>query len=141
MPPTLAGRSAVRPSGSSLVGPTTQRSRRWPVGSIDRTLAQAPSAGDRARPAPLPRGCGYLISGSCADVFKNAVVGLHELGLPLVNFIHDEVIVECDVDQAPQVAAALGEIMTRDVGPVRGLHADASIPERWSDFKRPGYVP
>ena len=80
----------------------------------------------------------YLISGSCADVFKNAVVGLHERGLPLVNFIHDEVIVECDVDEAPEAAAMLEELMTRDVGPVRGLQADAAIAERWSDFKQPG---
>ena len=83
----------------------------------------------------------YLISGSCADVFKNAVVGLHERELPLVNFIHDEVIVECDVDGAPEAAAVLEELMTRDVGPVKGLRADVSIAERWSDFKEPGWTP
>jgi DNA polymerase I-like protein with 3'-5' exonuclease and polymerase domains len=82
-----------------------------------------------------------LISGSCADMFKAAVIELHELDVPVVLYVHDEVVAEVDERQAEDTARLLETVLSRGLGQLRGLKAEATIAERWSDFKQPGYTP
>jgi DNA polymerase I-like protein with 3'-5' exonuclease and polymerase domains len=86
-----------------------------------------------------------LVSGSCADLFKAAAIELHAAGVPVVLYIHDEVVCEVEEDRAPEVAALLEDILPRPMqrGDMRvdGLTAKAEIHKRWSDFKQPEYTP
>jgi DNA polymerase-1 len=82
-----------------------------------------------------------LISGSCADMFKAAAIELHELDVPVVLYVHDEVVAEVDERQAEDTAKLLEAALARGIGQLRGLKATATIAERWSDFKQPGYTP
>jgi DNA polymerase I-like protein with 3'-5' exonuclease and polymerase domains len=86
-----------------------------------------------------------MISGSCADMLKAAAIELHAAGVPVVLFVHDEVVAEVPEDQAEAMAALLEEIVPRPMerGSMRidGLKATAEIHKRWSDFKQPDYSP
>jgi DNA polymerase-1 len=86
-----------------------------------------------------------LVSGSCADMLKTAAIELHRAGVPVVLYVHDEVVAEVQEDRAPQVAALLEDILARPMqrGELRvdGLSATAEIHQRWSAFKRPEYTP
>ena len=83
----------------------------------------------------------YLIQGSAADLLKRTTVELHEQGIPVVLYVHDEIVAEVPEGQAEQVARALEVALTKDVGIVHGLKAEAVTAPRWSDFKQPGYAP
>jgi DNA polymerase I-like protein with 3'-5' exonuclease and polymerase domains len=86
-----------------------------------------------------------LISGSCADLFKRAIVELHRAGAPMILFVHDEVICEVEESDTDRVASLLEtELARAERRPrvtVDRLVANATVAERWSDFKQPGYVP
>jgi DNA polymerase I-like protein with 3'-5' exonuclease and polymerase domains len=86
-----------------------------------------------------------LISGSCADMFKLAIIRLHEQGVPMILFVHDEVVCEVDEGDAERVARLLelelARGMQRPGVTINGLVANATIATRWSDFKQPGYEP
>jgi DNA polymerase I-like protein with 3'-5' exonuclease and polymerase domains len=82
-----------------------------------------------------------LVSGSAADMFKAAAIELHELHVPLVLLIHDEMVAEVDEDQAEDTGRLLEAALSRGMGQIRRLKADASIHKRWSDFKQPGWTP
>lgn len=83
----------------------------------------------------------YLIQGSAADVLKTAVAELHEHGVAMILFIHDEVVAEVPEEEADATASLLEDVLTRDLGVVTGLVATATAAQRWSDFKQPDYRP
>jgi DNA polymerase I-like protein with 3'-5' exonuclease and polymerase domains len=86
-----------------------------------------------------------LISGSCADMFKLAIIRLHEQGVPMILFVHDEVVAEVDEQDADRVARLLelelARPMERPGVSIDRLAAKASVARRWSDFKELGYRP
>jgi DNA polymerase I-like protein with 3'-5' exonuclease and polymerase domains len=86
-----------------------------------------------------------LISGSCADMFKAAIARLHEQDVPMILFVHDEVVCEVAEHDADRVAQLLETELARGVSrpgvAIGGLVAKATIATRWSDFKEPGYAP
>jgi DNA polymerase-1 len=82
-----------------------------------------------------------LVSGSCADMFKAAAVELHELHVPVVLYVHDEVVAEVAEHQAEDTGRLLEAALGRGLGRIRGLKAEATAHKRWSDFKQPGYAP
>jgi DNA polymerase I-like protein with 3'-5' exonuclease and polymerase domains len=86
-----------------------------------------------------------LVSGSAAELFKLAIIRLHELGVPMILFVHDEVVCEVDEDDADRVAQLLEAELTRDMSRpgvrIENLVVKATIAERWSDFKEPGWTP
>ena len=86
-----------------------------------------------------------LISGSCADMFKASIVKLHEQRVPMVLFVHDEIVAEADVRDAATVAQLLETELTRGMSRrgfhIDGLVAQATVAQRWSDFKEPGWAP
>jgi DNA polymerase I-like protein with 3'-5' exonuclease and polymerase domains len=86
-----------------------------------------------------------LVSGSCADMFKMAIIRLHKQAVPMILFVHDEIVVEVDERDADRVArlleTELGRGMSRPRVSVDHLVAKSSIARRWSDFKQPGYTP
>ncbi|MBL8187164.1 MAG: hypothetical protein JNK38_04110, partial [Acidobacteria bacterium] len=63
---------------------------------------------DRTQQAALRRvGKNTPIQGTCSDIFKRAMTlldaALLDLNAQIVNAIHDELVVECDVNIAEQV--------------------------------------
>jgi DNA polymerase-1 len=86
-----------------------------------------------------------LVSGSCADLFKRSIVELHRAGAPMILFVHDEVVCEVDQDAADHVARLLETELAREaIRPsvrIDRLVANATVAERWSDFKQQGYQP
>jgi DNA polymerase I len=86
-----------------------------------------------------------LVSGSCADMFKRSIVELHRAGVPMVLFVHDEVVVEVEHGAASWTAALLEAELARGMQSRRmrigELVANATAAERWSDFKQLGWTP
>lgn len=82
-----------------------------------------------------------LVSGTCADLFKRAVIELHEAGVPMVLLVHDEVVAEVDEHAAEETGRLLEAALRRGHDPVPELVAEASRAPRWSDFKSPGWTP
>ena len=85
----------------------------------------------------------YLVQGTAADLLKASLVSLHRQGVPVIACVHDEIIVECDEADAPEIAVLLEKAMTdhpliTDRVP---LGASAEIVKRWSDAKQPNYIP
>lgn len=87
----------------------------------------------------------YLIQGTASDIFKRAVVELHEQGIPTVLYVHDEVVAEVDEGRAEEtrclLEAALAREMVAPAVTVSGLVAEGTVAPRWSDFKEPGWTP
>jgi DNA polymerase I-like protein with 3'-5' exonuclease and polymerase domains len=86
-----------------------------------------------------------LISGSCADAFKLCAVRLDQLGVPAINYVHDEILIECPEDQVEEVKRTLEQVMPVEMHHgdlhLTGLRASADHHQRWSGFKRPEYSP
>ena len=82
-----------------------------------------------------------LISGSCADLFKQTVVDLHELGMPCVLLVHDEIVAEVPEDQAELAGEQLEAALIRGTELITNLAAGSESHHRWSQFKDPDYVP
>ena len=86
------------------------------------------------------------IQGSCAEVAK---LGMLDIGeklhgrAQLVSVVHDEIIVECDEDDAMAIMAEVQEIMmTRSAQIFNGqtIGVEAHIADSWGmDVKLPGY--
>lgn len=85
----------------------------------------------------------YLIQGTSADMFKMALVRLHEQGVPLVGVYHDELLAEVPEAEAEHTAALMEEALTDfpEVTEYVPLDADASIVDRWSQAKDPDFIP
>ncbi|MBK7933213.1 MAG: hypothetical protein IPK01_06860 [Acidobacteria bacterium] len=79
------------------------------------------------------------IQGTSADILKRALRLLHEDIRPtsakLVNIVHDEIVVECDVSESVQIAGILEGAMTR-AGAQYVSHVpikvDVHVSEEWS---------
>lgn len=77
------------------------------------------------------------VQGGAADGLKQAMVDLpHALppGARLVSTIHDELIIECDEIQAPEVSARVQEIMTtamQKLFPSVPIRVDVSAGQNW----------
>jgi DNA polymerase-1 len=86
-----------------------------------------------------------LISGGASDLFKRSITALHEHRVPAIMFIHDEILCEVNEDDADRVARLLEVELARGAArpgvTVDGLLANATVAERWSDFKQLGYSP
>jgi DNA polymerase I len=102
--------SYLRDAGNRVV---TERTAR--TGS-DRLLRLRFEDGDRQQIAAARRyGVNMPIQGTSADILKRALRLLHEslrgTSGKLVNIVHDEIIIECDTDDAEQMAAVLESSM------------------------------
>jgi DNA polymerase I-like protein with 3'-5' exonuclease and polymerase domains len=82
-----------------------------------------------------------LVSGSAADLFKLAAIELHRLQVPVLTYVHDEVLAEVPAADAENTAHQLERALPIKLGPIRGLKAEAAIHKPWSDFKQPGWAP
>jgi DNA polymerase-1 len=85
----------------------------------------------------------YLISGTAADLLKESLVRIHDAGVPLIAFVHDELIAHVPEADAKEV----GELMHREMidHPVINekvqIQAEYDIVDRWSQAKKPGFIP
>lgn len=88
----------------------------------------------------------YLIQGTAAEILKDAVVSLHEDGVPIVALIHDEIVAHVPEEDAKEVeqliikrltqqSAPGGKLYIEGKGPIVPLAADGGIFDRWSDAK------
>lgn len=74
-------------------------------------------------------------------MFKASAIELHELGVPVVLYVHDEVVAEVPEDRGQETAELLEIALTRGTEEIHGLKAKATVARRWSDFKQLGYAP
>jgi DNA polymerase I-like protein with 3'-5' exonuclease and polymerase domains len=78
-------------------------------------------------------------------MFKAAAIELHDAGVPVVLFVHDEVVAEVSEDEAQHTGRLLEQALTRGADKtglhIGGLVAEVTAARRWSDFKEPGYAP
>jgi DNA polymerase family A len=116
---------------------------KWQLSRAVRKRGYIRSAGGRRHHFEQPNHMmlNRLISGSCAEIFKVALVELHALGVPMILLVHDEIVAEVDEHEADFTARLLEEALARGMGRVDHLVAHAQVAQRWSDFKEPGYVP
>ena len=87
----------------------------------------------------------FLVQGTSADIMKMATARVHKAGVPLVAAVHDELIAEVDEGDAEEAARIIQEAFT-DFPQLTGpsgvpITAESQIMDRWSDAKKPGYVP
>lgn len=85
----------------------------------------------------------YLVQGTAADLIKESVVRLYEQDIPMISVVHDEIVVEVDVDKAEKTARLIEEAMIdhpriTDIVP---LGAESQIVDRWSEAKDRDYKP
>ena len=85
----------------------------------------------------------YLLQGTAGDLFKDATVKVHQQGVPLVGFVHDELIALVDEADAEEAGRIMVQALTDHPQITRKvpLEAEAQIVDRWSDAKKPGWVP
>jgi DNA polymerase-1 len=85
----------------------------------------------------------YLIQGTAADAMKIALAKCHEQGVPVVAAVHDEIIAEVDESDAAEAAQIIEKAFTEfpELADKVPITAEAQIVDRWSDAKKPGYVP
>lgn len=87
----------------------------------------------------------YLVQGTSADIMKVATARVHQAGVPLVAAVHDELIAEVDEADAEEAARTIEEAFTDfpTLTEASGvpITAESQIVDRWSDAKKPGYVP
>lgn len=85
----------------------------------------------------------YLVQGTAADILKATLIRLHKEGVPVVACVHDEIIAhvpEADAEEAKQtiIEALTDHPRITDKVP---LTADGAIVDRWSQAKKPDFVP
>jgi DNA polymerase-1 len=116
---------------------------KWQLARAVRRRGYIRSAGGRRHrfEAPNHMMLNRLISGSCAEIFKAALIELHDAGVPMVLLVHDEVVAEVPEDDAEHVGKLLEAALARGMGRIDHLVAEAQTAQRWSDFKEPGYTP
>lgn len=85
----------------------------------------------------------YLVSGTSADLFKEGTAKCHAQGVPLIAAVHDELIAEVDASDAEEAGHIMVEALTNHprITEKVPITAEAQIVDRWSDAKKPGYVP
>ena len=85
------------------------------------------------------KGTNYLVQGTAAALLKYAVNRLHELDIPMVALVHDEILAHVREDEAEEIKATMIEKMVyhpalAEQFPIP-LKADGDIVDRWSDAK------
>lgn len=85
----------------------------------------------------------YIVQGAAADLFKESVVRVHQLGIPMIALTHDEILAEVDAAEAEEA----GELIVRElidhprIQKIIPLGADCNIVDRWSYAKDPTFDP
>lgn len=85
----------------------------------------------------------FVIQGTAADLFKDAVVKCHKAGVQMVTFTHDEILAE----DKPERAEETGEIIRNalidhpQIADIIPLDAEVKIIDRWSHAKNADFVP
>ena len=107
---------------------------------IDRLDERGDATTVLGRQQPIARDQRYLalnrlISGSAADLFKLAAIELYEARLEAVLYVHDEIVLEVDVDQAEEAGRRLAATLSSGADKVRGLRATAAMARRWSECR------
>lgn len=78
------------------------------------------------------------VQGGAADIVKAAMIGFHSVcdeSTFMIGQVHDEIIVECDEQDAEEVAAELKSTMESVVNLGVPLVAEPSIAKSWGDAK------
>lgn len=85
----------------------------------------------------------YLISGTAADIIKEAAVKVHEAGIPIANIVHDEILADVPVKDAPEAAVVIREALIDHpyITNIVPLDAESKIVDRWSHAKDKLYIP
>lgn len=85
----------------------------------------------------------YLVQGTAADMLKISIAELRAEGIPIVAAVHDELVAHVPEDQAEYVAERIQHALTNHpkMQAKVPITAEAAIVDRWSDAKKPGYVP
>ncbi len=84
-----------------------------------------------------------LVQGCAADLFKESIVRVHKLGIPMVTFTHDEILADVPKADAAEAAHEISIALTDHprITDLIPLGADAKIVDRWSYAKNPDFVP
>jgi DNA polymerase-1 len=85
----------------------------------------------------------YIIQGTAAEMLKEAIVKLHKQGIPIIAPEHDELVAHVPESDAAEVAHAFEEALTDfpEIKQMVPVEAEAQIVDRWSQAKKPAYVP
>jgi DNA polymerase I-like protein with 3'-5' exonuclease and polymerase domains len=84
-----------------------------------------------------------LCQGSAADLFKESVVRIHELGIPMIALTHDEVLAEVDASDANDAMAEMRQALENHprINKIVATTADGKIVDRWSQAKQKDFDP
>jgi DNA polymerase I-like protein with 3'-5' exonuclease and polymerase domains len=85
----------------------------------------------------------YLVQGSAADLFKEAVVRTHEAGIPMIALTHDEILAEVDAKEAPEAMQIIQNFMCDfpKINKLIQVTAGGDIVDRWSQAKDADFDP
>jgi DNA polymerase I-like protein with 3'-5' exonuclease and polymerase domains len=85
----------------------------------------------------------YLIQGTAASLLKYAVQKLYEDGVPMVALVHDEIIAHVPEADAKEAQELIIKRLTENeaIREIVPLRADGDIVDRWSQAKKPDFVP
>lgn len=97
----------------------------------------------RVDPRDAYKAVNYLIQGTAADMLKKSIAELQSQGVPIIGAVHDELIAHVPEKDAEEVAHLIEKALTNHPAITERVpvHAEAQIVDRWSDAKKPGYVP
>lgn len=85
----------------------------------------------------------WLIQGTAAALLKEALIKLHNDGVPVVALVHDEIVAHVPEEQAEETKALIIRRMTENeaINGIVPLKAEGDIIDRWSQAKDPDFVP
>jgi len=84
-----------------------------------------------------------LLQGTAADLFKDAARRVHQQGVPLIGFVHDELLAEVPEGDAEEAGRIMVDALIDHpvIAEKVPLEAEAKIVDSWSDTKKPGWTP
>ena len=85
----------------------------------------------------------YLVQGSAADLFKEAVVRTHQAGIPMIALTHDEILAEVDASDAEDAKHEIQGFMCDfpQINKLIQVGAEGDVVDRWSQAKDPNFDP
>lgn len=85
----------------------------------------------------------YLVQGTAADLFKEAVVRTHQAGIPMIALTHDEILAEVDAADAEDAKHEIQTFMCDfpQINKLIQISAEGDIVDRWSQAKDPDFDP
>lgn len=85
----------------------------------------------------------YLVQGTAADIFKEAVVRTHQAGIPMIALTHDEILAEVDAADAEDACHEIQSFMCDfpSINKLIQITAEGDIVDRWSQAKDPDFDP